>query len=510
MNRIQNFRNKVLACWMGKNIGGTLGGPFEGFPCKNHLTFYDPVPTGSLPNDDLELQAMYAAALDRMEQPEINREILADIWLRHMNFHCDEYAVAMRNLSLGIRPPWSGSYDNCYVNGMGAAIRSELWACLAPGDPDLAVRFAREDACIDHAGDGVEAELFFAALESLAFVETDLRLLIDRALSYLSEGSTLAAGIRDACTLWEESGCWEQVRDTLFERYANECKTDVRINVPFTVLALLSGGGEFGKTICDAANCGMDTDCTAATAGAILGILNPDGIPEAWRRPVGPELVVRSTAITGLEFPPTIEEFTDQIIALRERIPARVRIPETPEPDYARFRIPIAVSMQTNPRWYRVAPGRLQWETILCDPICGRIEVPEKFRGNGGQIVLRFRFELEEAGEYTVMFNSPTSNQVYLDPAAEELHDDVHMLFGRQRLFLDVERPDGGFACAERPVIFSPTLGGAPLNQYRRRLPLAGGVHTLLVALEPQPFESTVRWGMGIGAGNRFLFGIFR
>ena len=95
-------------------------------------------------------------------------------------------------------------------------------------------------------------------------------------------------------------------------------------------------------------------------------------------------------------------------------------------------------------------------------------------------------------------------------PAAEELHDDVHMLFGRQRLFLDVERPDGGFACAERPVIFSPTLGGAPLNQYRRWLPLAGGVHTLLVALEPQPFESTVRWGMGIGAGNRFLFGIFR
>ena len=287
MNRIQNFRNKVLACWMGKNIGGTLGGPFEGFPCKNHLTFYDPVPTGSLPNDDLELQAMYAAALDRMEQPEINRGILADIWLRHMNFHCDEYAVAMRNLSLGIRPPWSGSYDNCYVNGMGAAIRSELWACLAPGDPDLAVRFAREDACIDHAGDGVEAELFFAALESLAFVETDLRLLIDRALSYLSEGSTLAAGIRDACTLWEESGCWEQVRDTLFERYANECKTDVRINVPFTVLALLSGGGEFGKTICDAANCGMDSVSPRTFSGkpqaATASISRGFGIPSAPR-----------------------------------------------------------------------------------------------------------------------------------------------------------------------------------------------------------------------------------
>ncbi|UKI30427.1 MAG: ADP-ribosylglycohydrolase family protein [Lentisphaeria bacterium] len=161
-----------------------------------------------MPNDDLELQAMYVAALDRMEHPEINREILAEIWVRHMNFHCDEYAVAMRNLALGIRPPWSGSYDNFYINGMGAAIRSELWACLAPGNPELAVRFAREDACIDHAGDGVDAEVYLAALESLAFVETDLRMLIEAALSYLPKESLLAEGIRSACTLWDTSGNW--------------------------------------------------------------------------------------------------------------------------------------------------------------------------------------------------------------------------------------------------------------------------------------------------------------
>ena len=503
------YRDQVSACWLGKCLGGAIGMAYEGVPWRPDLREQD-IFLQDVPNDDLELQAMYVAALDRMEHPEINRRVLADIWLRHMNFHCDEYAVAMRNLALGLRPPQSGSFDNFYINGMGAAIRSELWACLAPGNPRLAAEFAREDACIDHDGDGVEAELFFAALESLAFVETDLRTLIETAHSFLSPDSLLAEGIRLTCTLWDATGSWEEVRDALFARYANECRTDVRINIPFTTLALLSGGGDFGKTICDAANCGMDTDCTAATAGAILGILNPDGISEAWRRPVGQELVVRSTAITGLEFPPTIEAFTDQILALRERIPARVRIPETPKPDYARFRIPVEVAMQTNPRWYRVKPGDLRWNTIFSNPICGSIAVPEKFRGGGGQIVLRFRFELEEAGKYTVMFNSPTSNQVYLDPSAEELHDDVHMLFGRQRLFTDVERADGCFTCSERPVIFSPTLGGAPLNQYRRDLPLAAGLHTLLVALEPQPFESTVRWGMGVGTGTRFLPGIFR
>lgn len=505
-----SFRDKVLACWLGKNIGGTLGGPYEGFPIVNHLTFYDPVPSGSMPNDDLELQAMYAAALDRMEKPEVNRDVLADIWLGHMNFHCDEYAVAMRNLALGIRPPWSGSYDNCYVNGMGAAIRSELWACLAPGDPALAAKFAYEDACIDHAGDGIDAEVFFAVVESLAFVETDLRKLIDAGLSVLPADSTLAEGIRMACSLWDSAHDWRTVRDALFERYATEFKTEVRINVPFTVLALLSGGGDFGKTVCDAANCGMDTDCTAATAGAILGILNPGGIPEEWLRPVGHELVVRDTAIQNLTFPPTIEAFTDQILSLRERIPSRVAAVETPEPDYTPFKIHVDVSMRKNLHWYCVNLSEQRWKTILCNPIYAGLDIPPEFRGNGGQVVLRFRFGIPEDGEYTLMFNSPTSNQVYLDPPVMELHDDVHMLFGRQRLFLEAERPDGAFLCAERPMIFSPTLGGAPLNQYRRRLPLKKGSHTLIAALEPQGGESRIRWGLGVGKKSRFLVKAFQ
>ena len=34
------FRDKVYACWLGKNIGGTLGMPFEGDTSVHDLTFY--------------------------------------------------------------------------------------------------------------------------------------------------------------------------------------------------------------------------------------------------------------------------------------------------------------------------------------------------------------------------------------------------------------------------------------------------------------------------------------
>ena len=37
---LEEYRDKVLGCWTGKNIGGTLGAPFEGSRTPNSITFY--------------------------------------------------------------------------------------------------------------------------------------------------------------------------------------------------------------------------------------------------------------------------------------------------------------------------------------------------------------------------------------------------------------------------------------------------------------------------------------
>ena len=47
--------------------------------------------------------------------------------------------------------------------------------------------------------------------------------------------------------------------------------------------------------------------------------------------------------------------------------------------------------------------------------------------------------------------------------------------------------------------VFSPCLGGAPLNQIKRFLKLKPGIHELLVSIVPQATDKTVRWGMGVG-----------
>ena len=88
--------------------------------------------------------------------------------------------------------------DNVYKNSCGCFIRSELWACLAPGMPELAAKYAYEDAIVDHAQEGMYGEVFTAALQSAAFVESDPQELIKIGLSYIPADSKVAAAVQKA------------------------------------------------------------------------------------------------------------------------------------------------------------------------------------------------------------------------------------------------------------------------------------------------------------------------
>lgn len=335
----RDYARRVNGCYLGKSIGGTLGGPYEGNPGPLSLSYYDPVPDGMLPNDDLDLQVVFLERIRRCGLP-INRRILASAWLENIHFWPDEYAVAYRNLVHGLYPPLSGSFDNKFACGMGGAIRSEIWACLAPGSPEVAVALAREDACVDHAGDGLFASVFVTSLQSMAFVESDTELLLGRALSFIPSDCRVAAAVKDTREWWSSLRDWQQVRQRIVEKHAVQNFTDVAANLAFIVLGWLSGGGDFGSSICTAVNCGFDADCTGATLGALLGILNPDSIGEEWTKPIGRDLVL-SSGIVGMHHAATLDEFCEQLISLALKVV-----------DY--YECPVSISGAPGPR--EIAP----------------------------------------------------------------------------------------------------------------------------------------------------------
>ena len=203
---------------------------------------------------------------------------------------------------------------------MGSPIRSEIWACLHAGDPQSAARLAWKDSAIDHAGgEGTCGEMFWAAAEAAAFVESDPLTLIRIGLSMIPLSSHVGRAIREAVWCHENGLSWGDARERLVKRFATIQPCAAVPNHGFTIIGWLYGE-DFGDRLCKAVNCGYDTDCTGATLGSVLGILEGTaGIPAKWRDPVGEGIVLHK--FTGdCDAPKTLDELTDRTVALAEKV----------------------------------------------------------------------------------------------------------------------------------------------------------------------------------------------
>ncbi len=292
LNR-ETLTDKIYACWIGKNIGGTMGVPYEGKTEMNDIKGYATVKGEAYPNDDLDLQLVWLSAMELHGPHQLNSHALGEYWLRCVPPHWNEYGICKANMEYGILPPMSGELNNRWKHSNGAWIRSEIWACLAPGHPDIAIRYAIEDAMVDHGmGEGTYAELFTAAMESAAFLVQDIRELIDIGLSKIPTECRIAKSVKLVLNAYDNGSDWKATRQLLVEDSADLGWFQAPANVGFVVLGLLYGEGDFKQSMIYAINCGDDTDCTGATVGSIMGILHgTEGIPADWREYIGEKII---------------------------------------------------------------------------------------------------------------------------------------------------------------------------------------------------------------------------
>ena len=319
LNR-KEMENKILGCWIGKNIGGTIGYPYEGEKSIQDVKGFATEKGNPLPNDDLDIQLIWLQAMCDVGPKALTANTLADYWLSCVTPHWNEYGNARANLNTGLLPPLSGEVDNDeWKISNGAWIRSEIWACLAPGLPNVAAKYAIMDATIDHGlSDGTYAEIFTASLESLAFFETDIRALIEKSLTFIPKESRIAKSVRMVLEGYDKKLPWQEVREKLVKESVDIGWFQAPANVAYVVLGLMYGEGDFKKSMIHAVNCGDDTDCTAATCGSILGIMmGADKIPQDWQEYIGDSIVhVCINASYKNPVPKTCTELTQKVLDL--------------------------------------------------------------------------------------------------------------------------------------------------------------------------------------------------
>ena len=327
----KEYLDKLHACWLGKNIGGTIGAPYEF--AKEFLDVKGfSSPSGEpLPNDDLDLQLVWLCAMERVRPAQFSTNSLAERWMDWLPPHWNEYGICKANLRQGLLPPMSGEVNNKkWKTSNGAWIRSEIWAAMAPGVMDVAAKYATMDGMVDHGtSEGTCAEIFTAAMQSYAYVESDLRKIIAEALKKIPEDSKVAQTVNLVIDCFDKGIPYRQTRDMVLEFNKELGWFQAPGNIGFVAIGLLYGEGDFKKSVLYAVNCGDDTDCTAGTVGATLGIMHGTSIiPEDWKEYVGDRIITMS--ISGMYYhaiPKTCTELSERVHALVPEMMVANRVP---------------------------------------------------------------------------------------------------------------------------------------------------------------------------------------
>lgn len=346
--RYGEYKDKVYGCFTGKNIGGTLGAPFECYRGVYDIDFFMQDISSPVPNDDLDLQLVWLSALEH-EGKNIDSHVLGGYWENYVSAAISEYGAGKNNFAMGIAPPLSGYMRNENRESNGAWIRTEIWACVTAGNPALAANYAYYDACVDHSGEGIYAAVFIAAAESAAFFESDADKLIDIGLSYIPENCATRGAVELVRACYKAGESWQAARKKLLAAYPSSfgeiggewqgtaqvpaCKKcpaqrkdeeipkavhgwDAPAHIGIVLIGWLWGGGDFGKSICLAVDCGEDTDCTAGTLGALLGIVGGEkSIPDKWKKACSEKIATCSLRPDLLlNVPATVGELCERVI----------------------------------------------------------------------------------------------------------------------------------------------------------------------------------------------------
>lgn len=267
------FLDKVHGCWYGKCLGGAAGAPVEGIKKLNDIHDFTEIFNPDLPNDDLDLQLLWLDVLEN-KGTIISSCDLADAWVEKCWYPFSEYGYFLKNYMRGVLPPYSGIINNSFFKeGMGCPIRSEIWGIITAGNPELATQYAYLDATLDHADNSVYAEQFLAAIEAEAFFESDINKLIRKGRTFIPKGSKLNCALETVIDCYNSGVGWKKTRKIILEHFSHPDFTNVVQNLSFVIIALLYGEGDMRKTINIALQCGYDTDCTCASAAAVIGII---------------------------------------------------------------------------------------------------------------------------------------------------------------------------------------------------------------------------------------------
>ena len=310
-----DFRDRLEGSWLGRCAGCTLGSIVEGwtvermeewaayigdeYPLVDYWSQaeqphsrryqtslredYTSAKMNGVPTDDDLNYTLLGLMILEEYGIDFSTDELGEAWIKYLPFAFTAEGIALDNLRKGVPPMQAAEVDNCFLNWIGADIRSDPWGYAAPGWPEKAAEFAYRDAYVSHRRNGIYAAMYFSAAISAAFAVDDPVDALKIGLEEIPADCYLAREVRWALDMAPSIKNYRDAAAAIEERYTVMGKAHAINNTVLTVWGLTVGGDDYTRVIGETVAMGQDNDCTAATAGSIWGaVYGKSAIPKHW------------------------------------------------------------------------------------------------------------------------------------------------------------------------------------------------------------------------------------
>lgn len=236
-------------------------------------------------DDDFSVDIFNQYSLQRMytEQNTFVSKTVSDGWVDYGIWDmgggqrkAGAYGLISRD---GYLPQFAGSaeFGNWYSFLPEPYIATDTLGISAAAMPQTAAEQAKKFAAVTGDRDNVEWAQMFAAMLSLAYVETDVETLIRTAADTLAPDSFASSVVDEIFALYEcYPSDWRKAYTEFENKYYVEGITKAgytTINCAFVLLDLLYGGGDYMETAKIGSLAGYDCETTCGIALSVLAIM---------------------------------------------------------------------------------------------------------------------------------------------------------------------------------------------------------------------------------------------
>lgn len=288
-----DYISKLEAMWTAQVVAVQMGLQFEHKPSAvTDLNDYPPDKLeelkkngGSTVDDDWYYEMCALSGFEKYGH-DMTVEELGQVWL---DFNMGTFGSAYytrKALSEGHQGATAGSprYNRMWFT-VGNQNRSDLYAMISPGMPNLTAGISRKLGHINSYAEGTDGGVLMGTIESIAFYEKDIKAAVEKAVKVLDPSSSHRICAEKIINMYKEGKTWQQAAEYVENEWGIEYPgTNSAVwNAGFALVAMYFGEGDFRKSI----NIGYqasdysDADCSAANVATVLAAMyGMDIIPD--------------------------------------------------------------------------------------------------------------------------------------------------------------------------------------------------------------------------------------